>query len=191
MTLQQKLFALHALSPRKVSDLLAGSKRANELQTPVIICEDRACLFPTNIMTSPDGLWTERGRTLVSCLCPFFIVSLDRRSETMHMERPVCREGVFSIPICALCRHRAQSRHRAQGTGWPLNMDCPQLNLSRHYRSFLHSSIILLIQQIKWEKSDPGCQHYFPVAINHKWMQVASVSMWRCLQVVFMAVWLV
>lgn len=65
-------------------------------------------------ISSPDGLWTERGRTLVSCLCPFFILCLDTRSETTHMERPVCRKRSVLYPNFPLCRHRAQSRD------WPV-----------------------------------------------------------------------
>lgn len=123
-------------------------------------------------ISSPDGLWTERGRTLVSCLCPFFILCLDTRSETTHMERPVCRKGVFCIPICPC----AGTEPKAGTDLLPWNIDCPQLNLSRPTGSFLYSSTILLIQQIKWEKSDLGCLHYLSVAINYNWQHVNMPS---------------
>ena len=124
------------------------------MQPPVVIAwysarfvkYDRECLFLINIMaeSSPDGLSAGRGRTLGSCLCPFAIVCLDMRSERKHVERPqYAGKECFASSFAPA---QAQSPNHGL-TCCPLNTDCPQLNLPRHYRSsypFLYSSVTLL-----------------------------------------------
>lgn len=52
------------------------------------------------------------------------------------MERPVRREGVFCILICPC----AGTEPKAWADLLPLNTDCPQLNLSRHYKLQQHNT---------------------------------------------------
>lgn len=73
-------------------------------------------LFPINLMaeSSSDSLWTGRGRTWRSCLCPFAWIWSQREA---YGEARLWGQGVFCILICSMQAWRL--RHKL--TCRPLN----------------------------------------------------------------------
>lgn len=190
MTLQQQIIAVHALPPRKVQWFYFLTVRdKNQLQPPVVMLwysacfvkYDRECLLPINIIAEngTDGLLAGRGRTLGSCFCPFTIVCLDMRSARKHVERSQCaRKERFASSFASA---KSQSPKHLL-TCCPLNTDFPQLNLLKHYKfsySFLYGTIALLnsTDQVRKIRSSLSTLLFLCMAINHEWLQVASVRM--------------